>query len=94
MKLLCILDPTAEEIDNKEKAINILEKKWRKSDLSINPKCHILFFHTIDQVKCHNSIADLVQDYVEHVHQAGRHLDQLVACINSQCFCQKEQVKI
>ena len=62
--------------------------------MSVTPKCHILFDHTMDQVKAHNGIADLVEDYVEHAHQAGKQLDHLVARINSQCFRQKEMMKI
>ena len=91
---LHILDPTAQEIDSAEKAIQMLETMWRKLQLSITPKCYILFDHTIDQVKTHNGIADLVEDYVEHAHQVGKQLDHLVACLSSQNFCEKELTKI
>ena len=91
---LRILDPTLEEMESTEKAIRVLEKKWRCLQLSITPKCHTLFYHTMDQVKSHNGIADLVEDYVEHAHQTGKRLDHLVARINSQCFREKELMKI
>ena len=41
-------------------------------------ECHILFYHTMDQVKCHNGIADLVEDYVEHAHQTGKQFSVFV----------------
>lgn len=91
---LCILDPTTEEIENAEKGVQMLETIWRKLQLSITPKCHILFDHTIDQVKSHNDIADLLEDYVKHVHQTGEQLDHLVVHISSLFFCKKELVKI
>ena len=34
-------------------------------DLNHPPKIHILFTHTIEQVKFYNGIADLVKDFVE-----------------------------
>ena len=37
----------------------------------------MLFDHTIDQVRCHNGIADLIEDYVEHAHQTRKQLDHL-----------------
>ena len=91
---LRILDPTTEEIDSAEKAIQMLKTMWRKLQLSITPKCHILFDHTIDQVRTHNGIADLVEDYVEHAHQVGKKLDHLVARLSSQNFREKELMKI
>lgn len=45
---LCILDPTPEEIESTEKAIEMLEMIWRTFKSSITPKCHILLDHTID----------------------------------------------
>ena len=91
---LRILDPTAEEIESTEKGVQMLEFTWRKLQLSITPKCHILFDHTFHQVKSHNGIADLVEDYVKHAHQTGKQLDHLVARISSPFFCKKELVKI
>ena len=91
---LRILDPTPDEIESMEVAIGMLEQVWRKLQLSITPKCHIMFDHIIDQVKEHNGIADLVEDYVEHAHQLGKQLDHLVARMNRQCFQQQELVKI
>ena len=91
---LRILDPTAEEIESAEKGIQMLEFMWKKLQLSITPKCHILFDHTMDQVKSHNGIADLVEDYVEHAHQTGKQLNHLVAHISSPFFREKELVKI
>ena len=77
---LHILDPaTLGEIRSTEKVIEELEAIWRKLQLSIPPKCHILFDYTMDQVKSHNIIADLVKDYLDHAHQAGKQLDHLVA---------------
>ena len=76
---LRILDPTPDEIESTEVVINLLEKIWRKLQLSITPKCHIMFDHIMDQVREHNDIADLIEDYIEHAHQTGKQLDHLVA---------------
>ena len=72
---LWILDPTLEEIKGTETAIEELETIWRNLQLSITPKCDILFEHTMDQVRSHNGITDLVEDYVKHAHQAGKQFD-------------------
>ena len=72
---LRILDPMSEEIEGVEKGIQMLEKLWKKLDVNIIPKCHLLFDHVIDQVQEYNGIADLV----EHAHEAGKTLDHLVA---------------
>ena len=91
---LRVCDPSTEEIGKTEKAIKKLETMWRKLELNITPKCHILFDHTIEQVVKRKGIADLAEDFVEKSHQAGKRLDHLVSRMNSQCFCQQELVKI
>ena len=75
-------------------AIQGLEKLWRELYLTITPKMHILTNHTIDQVIQFGGIVDKVEDFVEKFHQTGKRLDHLVAQMNSQCFRQKELVKI
>lgn len=79
---LCLLDPTPDEIESVEVATDMLEKVWRKLQLSITPKCHIMFDHIMDQVKEHKGIVDILEDYVEHAHQTGKQLDHLVAQMN------------
>ena len=62
---LQIFDPSPEEIEVAEKGITKLELMWRKLDLSITPKYHVLFTHTIKQVRKYNGISVLVEDFIE-----------------------------
>ena len=91
---MCILCPTEIEINNTEKSIKKLEELWKQMDLSETPKIHLLFVHAMIQIRDFGGIADLVEDFVEKAHQAGKKLDHLVARMSSQSFCQKELTKI
>ena len=48
---LRLLAPTEEEINETEKAIKVLEQVWKDLELYVTPKAHILFYHTIEQVR-------------------------------------------
>ena len=89
-----ILDPSEVEIKEIGKAIKVLEGLWKKLDLNITPKMHILTCHTLDQVIMFGGIADKVEDFVEKAHQMGKKLDHLVSRMSSQSFRQQELVKI
>ena len=91
-----IIDPTQEEIESTvvRVAVKRLEEDWRKLEMNVTPKCHVLFDHTMNQVENLNGIADLAEDYLERAHQTGKQLDHLVARMNCQCFRQQELVKI
>ena len=91
---LQILYPTLDEIEMTQKGILKLEEIWRKLDLNITPKCHILFHHTIDEMRKYNVMTDLAEDFIEQSHQTRKKLDLPVAHITNQCFCQQELVKI
>ena len=91
---LRIIDPSPIEIDKTRKSISVLESLWRKLDLNITPKCHILFVHTINHIKYRNGLADLCEDFVEKQHQIGKRLSCFVAGMNNHCFCHKEMTKI
>ena len=91
---LRILDPSEVEIKEIGKAIKVLEGLWKKLDLNITPKMHILTCHTLDQVIMFGGIADKVEDFVEKAHQIGKKLDHLVSRMSSQSFRQQELVKI
>ena len=90
---LQILDLAPDEMEIAEKGILKLEKMWKKLDSNILPRCHIVFDHTMDQVRKYNVIADIVEDFIKQSHQTRKELDHLVACMESQWFCQQELVK-
>ena len=73
-----------------KKAISVLESLWMQLDLSITPQFCILTTYTIKQIKRIGGIADKVKDFVVNPHQVSNKLDELVAHIKSQCFCQQE----
>ena len=92
--LLRVLAPTDQEIEAAATAIKVLEVIWEQIDMNKTPKAHILFNHTIDQVRRFGGIADMAEDFVEKSHQTGKRLDHLIARMSSQCFRQQELVKI
>ena len=63
---------TQEEIDVLGKIIKGVELNWRKARLSITMKAHILFKHSMDQVRRLGGGADLVEHFVEKSHQEGK----------------------
>ena len=91
---LRILNPSEVEMKNTAESIIVLEQLWSQLDLTITPKAHILFVHTMEQVHRFGGIADLVEDFIEKSHQAGKKLDHLVARMSSQGFRKQELVKI
>lgn len=91
---LRLLAPTEEEINETEKAIKVLEQVWKDLELYVTPKAHILFYHTIEQVRFFEGISDMVEDFIEKFHQVGKKLDHLVARMSSQGFRKQELAKI
>ena len=91
---LRILCPSRDEIKKTEESIRMFENKWRIMELSEPPKIHLLFVHTMNQVKEFGGIADMAEDFVEKAHQEGKKLDHLVARINTQSYRQQELMKI
>ena len=91
---LRILSPTEEEIKETYEAIKMLENVWRDLDMYITPKAHILFSHTVQQIRFFDGIADLVEDFIKGFHQTGKKLDHLVARMSSQGFRKQELTKI
>ena len=78
--------PTEDEIKETEHAIHVLKKLWCDMKLNITPKAHVLFCHTLKQLKDYNGIADKVEDFVEKAHQDGKKLEDLVKRMPNQCF--------
>ena len=66
--LLCIPGPNENEIDDIKENIIVLEKLWNDLNISVTPKAHVLFDHTLSQVIEFGGIADKVEDYVEKAH--------------------------
>ena len=91
---LRILSPSEEEIKETHEAIKMLENVWIELDMCITPKAHILFKHTVQQIRFFDGIADLVEDFIERFHQTGKKLDHLVARMSSQGFRKQELTKI
>ena len=91
---LRVLGPTEEEINETERAIAMLESTWKDLEIFVTPKAHILFDHTIDQMRFFEGISDLVEDFIERAHQIGKKLDHLVARMRSQGFQKQELAKI
>ena len=69
---LRILDPTEEEMDSTEKAINEMKRIWKDMEIYFTPKAHILFEHMIDQIQFFEGIADVVGDFIECLHQIDK----------------------
>ena len=91
---LRILAPSEEEVCDTEKAIKVLEQIWKDLELHVTPKAHILFDHTVEQIRFFEGISDLVEDFIERSHQMGKKLDHLVARMSSQGFRKQELTKI
>jgi hypothetical protein len=86
--------PTEDEMSNMEKIIKMLEMYWRKAGLSITIKAHILFEHTMPQVRRLDGIADLVEDFVEKAHQEGKGLEDMTKRMSAGFEAQEEvQIK-
>ena len=92
--LLRIINPNTQEINDCEKAITLLDTKWRELGISITPKFHILTRHTIEQVRQFGGIADLVEDFIEKSHQVGKKLDHYVDTMSNKGYEQQELAKI
>ena len=71
---LRIITPTEYEIADTERAIYELEKVWTDMEIYFTPKAHILFDHTMNQIRFFEGIADLVEDFIERSHQYGKNL--------------------
>ena len=63
--LLCTIAPTANEIAEAERSLKVLQTLWLNLGFNIAPKAHILFYHTLEQFKNYDGIADKVEDFVE-----------------------------
>ena len=71
---LRLLAPTEEEINETEKAIKVLEQIWKDLELYVTPKAHILFYHTIEQMRFFEGISDMVEDFIERFQQVEKNL--------------------
>ena len=85
--------PTEGEIKELEFMIGVLDTLWRKAELSVTVKAHILFKHVVDQVKQFGGIADKVEDFVEKAHQVGRNLDELTKRMGTS-FQKKQETQL
>ena len=89
--LLCTLAPTAEEIQEAKRAIQVLQVMWKSLRFNVTPKAHILFTHTVEQFEKYGGIADKVEDFVEKAHQQGKRLEYIVSRMPKQCYNQQQQ---
>ena len=92
--LLRIPGPSKEEIDDIQDSLIVLEKLWRQIKISITPKAHVMFVHTLDQVIEFDSIADKVEDYVEKAHQIGKKLEHLTSHLKTKEYSHKQNIQI
>ena len=92
--LLQHMNPTEEEGSKIERSTNIFEKQWKELESTQTLKFHILVNHIIEQVYRFGGIADLLEVFVEKLHQIRNHLNHLTAHMSSQCYREQELVKI
>ena len=59
---------TDEEINRLEKNIEILENRWRKAELAVMPKAHLMFRHLIGDVRLYGGLADKQEQELERQH--------------------------
>ena len=92
--MLRIPGPTQEEINDIQTSLKVLEKLWREIKISITPKAHVMFVHTLNQVIEYDGIADKVEDYVEKAHQIGKKLDHFTSRWKTKDYSQKQTIQI
>ena len=92
--LLRIPGPNEEDINDIRSSLKVLEKLWREIKISITPKAHVMFVHTLDQVIEYNGIADKVEDYVEKAHQIGKKLEHLTSHLKTKEYSHKQNIQI
>ena len=69
-----IMNPTQLEIKEFENRKNEMMKLWRKLNISITTKAHLLEHHAHQQLKEFKGIMDKVEHHVEREHQVGLRL--------------------
>ena len=89
--LLRTVAPTANEIAEAERSLKVLQALWLNLGFNITPKAHILFYHTLEQFKNYDGIADKVEDFVEKAHQQGKKMEHIVSRMPKQCYIQQQQ---
>ena len=92
--LLRIPGPNEEDINDIRSSLKVLEKLWREIKISITPKAHVMFVHTLKQVIDYDGIADKVEDYVEKAHQIGKKLDHFTSRLKTRDYSQKQNIQI
>ena len=92
--LLRIPGPNEEEIDDIRKSLLVLESLWREIKISITPKAHVMFVHTLEQVIDFDGIADKVEDYVEKAHQIGNKLNHFTSRLKTKQYSHKQDIQI
>ena len=92
--LLRIPGPNEQEIDDIRKSLVVLESLWREIKISITPKAHVMFLHTLEQVIDFDGIADKVEDYVEKAHQIGNKLNHFTSRLKTKLYSHKQDIQI
>ena len=92
--LLHIPGPEDEEVNDIRENLIVLEKMWNELHISITPKAHVLFDHTLEQVIEFGGIADKVEDYVEKAHRIGKKLDHFTSHLKSNEYQHKQNIQI
>ena len=84
--LLCTPAPTKEEINEARKTVFVLEQLWKKMDINITPKAHVMVEHAVDQFEMFGGIANKeVKEFIEKAHQVGKRLEYLTSCMPTNC---------
>jgi hypothetical protein len=62
---------------------NLADGKLNVANLSYASKKHSVLAHTLKQMKCYEDIVDILEDYVEHIHQISANIETCTSRIYS-----------
>jgi hypothetical protein len=90
--LFRIPGPTVYDIRNAKKTVESLEQLWNELGISVTPKAHIIFKHTVHQYEFFGGIADKLEDFVEKSHQTGKRLEYTTSRLPSGDYKRKQMI--